>query len=845
MAKSPSITLCRVAGGARSRASWAARLAFLATLVCIAEAAFAVPRFTSTPVTTAREDVAYRYDITTADPQMGQRQVTALVLPPWLTLSNPFPRNSGRARLSGLPSQMHVGTHLVSLQVRNLRTNSTAVQTFAIVVANANDAPVITGQTPNPIPLERGTPLTITLGHLLVTDPDNAYPSDFTLTVLNGMNYSRNGNTITPAPNFVGTLSVPVRVNDGTANSGNFNLAVSVRQTVGANLSLSVETTPAPALVDQEVEWRFTVANTGQQPATAAELTATFAGNPFGFTSLESCTATPVTDGQQLRCTMPTVAVGANVTLALRGAAAADGDVFARARVQQSGATPGTAADSVDTTLHVARTLATGAAQRLPGPDHSSAAAGDVDGDGHEDLVLPRTGGGTGVEIYLNVVDGDVGPRRLADEPLSIAIDGGASNVALADLDGDSDLDFVATSNSGGANTVYRNTGDGTFVAALTLSGGATHAVATADFDGDGAVDLAFANTGANGVYLNRGASGFSRSADLGTDDSRDVVAADFDLDGRPDLVFANANGPSRYYRNLGGGAFAAGVIVDSLGARSVAVGDFTADGRPDLVFGVRTDAAGPPSNTVYRNDPGAGGVAQFVLASRLGAAPTARVLAADVDGDGTTDVVALNTTGTHQVYRGSGTGTFTLHPVQFGWPGVVGGALIKIGLDSAPDLGVAGATSSATFYNDGSGGFGLGDTTAPVIQVTGNAEVTVTFGTPYTDAGATAIDDVDGSVTAHLTVTNPVDTAVLGTYTITYQVSDSAGNVAQATRTVHVTAREGVGGGGGGATDPVVAALLALLFLLQQHRPAPIRDCLRTTARLIVRRACSHNDPR
>ncbi len=56
--------------------------------------------------------------------------------------------------------------------------------------------------------------------------------------------------------------------------------------------------------------------------------------------------------------------------------------------------------------------------------------------------------------------------------------------------------------------------------------------------------------------------------------------------------------------------------------------------------------------------------------------------------------------------------------------------------------------------------------------------------------AGVSATDNVDGDVTADIVVTgDTVDTAVPGTYTITYNVTDSAGNAATAvTRTVTVT---------------------------------------------------------
>ena len=79
-------------------------------------------------------------------------------------------------------------------------------------------------------------------------------------------------------------------------------------------------------------------------------------------------------------------------------------------------------------------------------------------------------------------------------------------------------------------------------------------------------------------------------------------------------------------------------------------------------------------------------------------------------------------------------------------------------------------------------------DTTAPVITVAGDAQVTLDVGSTYTDAGATAVDDRDGTITVVTTGAN-VDTSTPGTYTVTYTVGDLAGNQAQATRTVTVEA--------------------------------------------------------
>jgi len=80
-------------------------------------------------------------------------------------------------------------------------------------------------------------------------------------------------------------------------------------------------------------------------------------------------------------------------------------------------------------------------------------------------------------------------------------------------------------------------------------------------------------------------------------------------------------------------------------------------------------------------------------------------------------------------------------------------------------------------------------DTTPPVITLYVNTPPpTVPLNGTYTEPGYTAIDDKDGDVTGSVQVFGTVNTAVAGDYTLTYQVSDSAGNTTSVTRTVTVT---------------------------------------------------------
>jgi endo-1,3(4)-beta-glucanase len=76
-------------------------------------------------------------------------------------------------------------------------------------------------------------------------------------------------------------------------------------------------------------------------------------------------------------------------------------------------------------------------------------------------------------------------------------------------------------------------------------------------------------------------------------------------------------------------------------------------------------------------------------------------------------------------------------------------------------------------------------DTTAPTLTLSGAATLQVEQGAVFTDPGATATDNVDQTV--NVVVTGSVDTAVSGSYTLTYTATDSSGNSASLERQVTV----------------------------------------------------------
>ena len=207
------------------------------------------------------------------------------------------------------------------------------------------------------------------------------------------------------------------------------------------------------------------------------------------------------------------------------------------------------------------------------------------------------------------------------------------------------------------------------------------------------------------------------------------------------------------------------------------------------------------------------GSTASFFLAAELGLSPTVDVLAEDTDLDGDFDIVALNSTGAHQIFVNNGNGQFSLHPEQFASPGPLGLASGRFSVDDRMDVAITNTAGNEVFFNDGLGNLGLGDIGLPVAQLVGAAEIALDVEDEYVELGATAIDTIDGDLSAEVVIDNPVDTAVVGTYTVTYTVTDTSGNTSiPVTRIVAVGVNPPVGGGGGGSVSPWLIGVLIFL---------------------------------
>jgi hypothetical protein len=304
----------------------------------------------------------------------------------------------------------------------------------------------------------------------------------------------------------------------------------------------------------------------------------------------------------------------------------------------------------------------------------SAIVAGDFNEDGKVDLALAYT---ADVSILLGHGDGTFAtaagsPIRVAPpsyDNLATAVPG---PMVVGDFNNSGHLGLAVGIYHNQAADIFLGNGDGTLsyssASIANAEGEPLSGLAVADANGDGNLDIAFANEflGQNPLNLGYGDGAFTPTGSLfyisGAPSA--VAFGDFNGDGQLDVITANAGGgPDLPYSGYtvelgaGGGNFnpAPGAPVSAgTDFYGETVGDFNGDGKLDVAF-VDVD-----TNQVVVALGNGDGTFGMPVSFPTGTTPYA-ILAADFNNDGKLDLAIANGgSNTVTLLLGNGDGTFT-----------------------------------------------------------------------------------------------------------------------------------------------------------------------------------------
>lgn len=410
------------------------------------------------------------------------------------------------------------------------------------------------------------------------------------------------------------------------------------------------------------------------------------------------------------------------------------------------------------------------------------AVTGDLDGDGSADVVWGMDSWAPGgISVSLNLGDGTLAPAVLYDAGAEVA------DLALADLDGDDDLDVVVASQGTYLDDkhvdLFLNDGNGVLSRTSLEAGADPASVALADLDDDGDVDVVVTNTGVRdgeppslsglGVLLNEGDATFAPEVRYPVGRQTYALAlADADGDGVLDAIATNHDfeaSPSDFLSVLtgnGDGTFDLDPapqpldrsVVGSWGWASIDAGDLDGDGAVDLVVG----GTSSQHDAVLLGD----GTGDFGPPTTYDVFGAVSVTLADVDADDDLDVLSVGggggVSGSFTVQRNTGDGTLAAPERGTTSNNPLGLAVADLDRDGRLDLVVANRDTATgtthlqrpdgTFAAPPAGSFfdPATDLVTADLDGDGDVDVATTSTEGFKDVVRVFLNDGDGGLTEH-----------------------------------------------------------------------------------------------
>lgn len=389
----------------------------------------------------------------------------------------------------------------------------------------------------------------------------------------------------------------------------------------------------------------------------------------------------------------------------------------------------------------------------------------DFNKDGIPDLVIQSD---SGLSILYGKGDGTFTPGSQLQIPFSPGI------VRIGDLNNDGILDLVVYTLPGGIQ-VYIGNKDGSFTLNRThISTPDTNLILT-DVDGDGNLDLVDGSV----FFLGDGHGGFGPAQNLGF---YALAAPDLNGDQKPDFISVENNALVTYL-NSGNdrfsltAAYAPGLTYFY---GPLAMGDFNHDGRIDLAFGLSV-LLGSGDGTLQN-------AINYVTGVQPSYAGYVNV-AADLNGDGVTDLAVANGNGTITVFLSrSGVKAYVTsspNPAGLGQPVTLSATLSALDttlgiptgrvifLDGDTPLGLANLVNGKAQFSTSGLAQGThtirvsysGDSTFPRSRVSSTVDevILASLSTTTMLAGSPATAQVGQPITLTAAVTSPFGNPVSG----------------------------------------------------------------------------------